>query len=130
MRTCRKSIAALVLAIALICLCPDAVRAAVVKMTVAELSDQADRIISGDVVDVESYWNDEETLILSSVTVEVHENLKGDGPPRIVLELFGGTVGDTTLRTSVTPTLVAGDHVLLFLDVQDNRLVGEFQGAT
>jgi len=129
MRTCRESIAALVLATALISFCPDAARAAVVKMTVAELSDLADRIISGDVVDVESYWNDEETLILSSVTVEVQDDLKGNGPLRIFLELFGGTVGDTTMRTSVTPTFVAGDHVLLFLDGQDNRLVGEFQGA-
>ncbi|MCZ6736323.1 MAG: hypothetical protein O7C65_11100, partial [Planctomycetota bacterium] len=103
--------------------------AAVVSMDVEQLAVSADRIVIGDVVSVVSYRDKDTNLIMSRVVIDVSDDLKGRGDDRLTLELWGGSVDGVTLRTSVTPTFFEGDHVLLFLEGPDNRLVGEFQGA-
>jgi hypothetical protein len=96
---------------------------------VGELTRQARQIVIGDVVDVESHWNTDHSLIRSRVIVQVTDYLLGQGSGREVLELAGGTVDDLTLRVSVLPTFEAGDHVFLFLGDSEIRLVESFQGA-
>ncbi len=102
---------------------------AVIYLDVAELTAGAQQIVIGDVVGLTSFWNDDHTLIKTRVVVQVDQYLLGQGNGTEVLEMSGGTVGDLTLRVSVLPTFEIGDHVLLFLDSSEIRLVGCFQGA-
>jgi hypothetical protein len=110
-------------------LCSSVSWAAVVHRDVDELAVQADRIVIGDVVRIESDWNDDHTLIMSRVVIQVSDVLKGRAGDTLSLELFGGTVDDVTLFTNVTPMFLEGDHVLLFLEGPGNDLAGSFQGA-
>ncbi len=103
--------------------------AAVLPREVGELTVQADRVVIGDVIDVASFWNAKQTLIMSQVDVAVSDYLKGEGEAVLSLEVPGGRIGDLTLVTSVDPAFEVGQHVVLFLDGPTNRLSGAFQGV-
>lgn len=73
----------------------------------------AERIVVGTVKQVtarldQNEWGD--TLILSTVRVDVREQLRGDGPDSVEFELEGGTLGETTLNVSDMPRLSVGDQ--------------------
>ena len=51
-----------------------------------------------------------DALILSEITLEVQESLRGDAQGTATFTLEGGTVGELTLRVSDLPTLVPGDR--------------------
>lgn len=51
-----------------------------------------------------------DALILSEITLEVHESLRGDAAHTATFHLEGGTVGDLTLTVSDLPRLVPGDR--------------------
>lgn len=102
--------------------------AAVVYRDTAELTAQANQIVIGDVVAVDSYWNGE-GIIKSRIEVAVSDYLLGSGNGTEVLTMSGGTVDDVTLHVSVLPVFEVGDHVLLFLNNNEIRLVESFQGA-
>jgi hypothetical protein len=57
-------------------------------------------IVLGEVVDAVSYWNDDHTFILTDVTLQPIETIKGRATEGIAgpltLTLMGGTVGDLT----------------------------------
>jgi len=86
------------------------------KTTWGERVDLSDKIIRGQVVAAESYWNPEKTLIYTDVTVLIDEYLKGDGPKKIVLKIPGGTIGDETQSISDTPQFRVGDYDVIFLE--------------
>ncbi len=103
--------------------------AAVVYRTVAEVASESGKIVSGDVVEVTSFWSDDGTEILSQVTVYVDQYLYGGGSGVEVFRVRGGTVGDITSFNNVWPSFEAGDHVLLCLRPSGRSLVAAFQGA-
>ena len=86
------------------------------KTTWGERVDLSEKIIRGQVVAVESYWNPEKTLVHTDVTVLIDEYFKGDGPIKITLKIPGGTVGDKTQRVSDTPQFNVGDYGIIFLE--------------
>jgi len=96
--------------------------AIVVYQDTGELTGLASRIVIGDVTEVTSFWDGDAGLIKSHITVSVSDYLVGSGTGTEVLEMSGGTVGDTTLYVSVLPVFQAGDHVLLFLGDSEIRL--------
>jgi len=103
--------------------------AGVVHENVARLARAAQQIVLGDVVSVTSFWDDEHALIKSRIVVNATQYLVGSGGGTEVLQMSGGTVDDVTLRVSVLPVFEPGDHVLLFLNDNEIRLVDSFQGA-
>ena len=104
--------------------CGGSVRA----MTIAQQAVEADRILIGDVLNVESYWNDGHTQIRTRIRIKPTDYLKGAARRVENLDYVGGTVDDLTLIRTDTPFFEPGMHVLLFLDA-DDYLVGSFQGA-
>jgi hypothetical protein len=55
-------------------------------------------------------------LIVSNVTVQVEETLKGRAAGQVSMAIEGGTVGDITLRVSDMPSMSRGERAVLFLD--------------
>ena len=86
------------------------------KTTWGERVDLSEKIIRGQVVTVESYWNPEKTLIYTNVTVLIDEYLKGDGNKKIILKIPGGTVGNKTQSVSDTPQFREGDYEVILLE--------------
>jgi len=86
------------------------------KTTWGERVDLSEKIIMGQVVAVESYWNPEKTLIYTNVTVLIDEYIKGDGPRKITIKIPGGAVGDKTHWVSDTPQFRVGDYDIILLE--------------
>jgi len=86
------------------------------RMTIEEMTTEAEIILEGKVTSVESEWNYNREQIHTFVTVEVDEFVKGDlDVKELKLRLLGGTVGDTTMLIIDSPIFVPEEEVFLFL---------------
>jgi hypothetical protein len=96
-----------------------------------ELVRDADSIVTGRVISVESFWNADGTVIVSEATVFVDEQMAGSGPTVEKVRTFGGTVNGYTVDAHGFPVFAAGDRLLLFLTRQDDgssRVLGYQEG--
>jgi len=99
--------------------------------TLEELIYVSDRILTGEVVSIESRFVLDGTAIHTYVEVEVAEVLKGEAPRgNQVVWLMGGVVGDRAMITDANPTFEDGEQVLLFLEEDPHgwSVLGVFQG--
>jgi len=106
----------------------------VVPMNLAALSDHAGQVIVGTVAAVRCYWEQNPPQILSEVTFEGVEYLKGGRPdidPTFTLLVPGGTVGTMEIRVCGAPNFAVGERWLLCLlpSYKTFPVVGISQGA-
>lgn len=86
---------------------------------VSEHAKGAKKVVVATVTEVESSFdvNDYgDRLIVSAVSFQVDETLKGNRDAGGVVTVEGGTVGDLTLSVSDMPRMVKGDRAVLFLN--------------
>ena len=105
----------------------------VVAPTFDELVTRAQLIFEGTVTEVQSQWAGEggQRHIVSYVTLQVNDGLKGDAGATYTLRMLGGTVGDYTMGVSDAPQLKVGDRNILFVEnngTQAIPLVGIMHG--
>jgi len=105
----------------------------VVSPTFEEMTDRADLVFVGKVVELKAEWQVAGTNQAIFTLVEFHteEILKGTAPASISLRFLGGKVGGMTLEVVAVPKFEAGDRVLLFVEgngVQFCPLVGVYHG--
>jgi len=94
----------------------EAAQAGVGKSSLAELTNGADSVIVGTVVERSSYWNDEHTGIYTSVVLSVEERLKGTASQdRITVTLLGGEVDGMWEWVSSMPSFDQGEKAVVFL---------------
>jgi hypothetical protein len=98
----------------------DAQATTVIPPTFDELVAEAEVIFQGTVTDVTSQWTGEgaQRRIVSYVTLNVEDAIKGNPGATYTLRMLGGTVDGTTMEVSDSPKFKAGDREILF--VQDN----------
>ncbi len=99
-----------------------------VKTTWADRVDQAQIVLRGIVISVQSYWNQERTMIYTENRISVEEYIKGSGPGEVTLTIPGGKVGDEALIVSDVPRFKVGEHVIVTLGDSD-RVVGGPDGV-
>lgn len=95
------------------------------------LIEHSDAIVTGNVISVESRWNDNGTGILTEVIISVDRIILGDLPNDPVLIFDGGTVGNVTQWVEGVPIIFKGDYLGLFLNEHPDgtyRTVGLSQG--
>jgi len=103
--------------------------AEVEPMTLADLVSKAEIIVRGIVSKVEPHWNEDKTMIYTTVTLSVQSYLKGETTAsQISIEVPGGTVDGLTLWVSDTPKFEEGQEVIVFLRKEYFQIVGWFQG--
>jgi hypothetical protein len=84
-----------------------------------ELSQFADIVLTGTVVEVTSGWDREVDAIYTYVTLDVSEVLKGDiSAGRITVKQLGGAANGVVLSVVDQPTFAIGQEVLLYLEVR------------
>ncbi|HEX2224320.1 MAG TPA: hypothetical protein VHN15_08945 [Thermoanaerobaculia bacterium] len=96
-----------------------------------ELAEQADAVVLGKVLTVDSYWNAEGTLIVTEAMVEVQEKVLGETPEHVRLLTFGGEVADYKIEAHGFPTFEKGERLLVYLEPARNgfrRVLGYQQG--
>jgi hypothetical protein len=100
----------------------------VVLVPTEQLVTAADRVVLGRVEAVQSYWS--ASRIVTKVTVQIEQTLKGTVESRLVFEAMGGRVGDVSMRVAGAPTFAAGQRAIVLLRAQGgtNRAFGLSQG--
>lgn len=103
-----------------------------VKISTEELVKEADHIVIGTVIGMESSWDAEGRWIRTYVSLSVEESIKGAlRGKQVVISYIGGLVGEIGLWHSDTPNFKKGQRVFVFLQ-PDNRgafkVVGRQQG--
>lgn len=90
--------------------------AVMIKIPLKQLVNGSEAIVIGRVLSVRCEWSLNKRLILSIVSVRVHETMRGDlMAPELVLEVPGGTVGDLSLRVTDMPTFHENEEIVIFL---------------
>ncbi len=97
----------------------------VIPPTFDELVSQAELIFQGTVSDVQSQWAGEggQRHIVSYVTVQVEDAIKGDPGASYTLRMLGGTVGDETMEVSDSPKFKIGDREILFVENNGKQFI-------
>ena len=105
---------------AIVALVPGAQATTVIPPTFDELVDQAEVIFQGKVTDVRSMWAGEggQRHIVSYVTFQIEDSLKGNAGESYTIRMLGGTVDGETMAISDAPQFAVGDNDILF--VQNN----------
>jgi hypothetical protein len=85
------------------------------KMSVEDLTKEADVIVIGDVKQVESRLNLWRTEVHTYSTVSVEKYIKGTGSETLTIITEGGTVGDSGVWVEDTPIFTKNETVLVFL---------------
>ncbi len=103
------------------------------KLSLDQLTERAAVIVVSTVTSRHAEWEHygSSRLIITKVTMEVEQSLKGSAPRTLTVEVLGGTIGDETLRVSHVPEFRVGDRDVLFLNNAPHAvspLVGSDQG--
>ena len=98
-----------------LCLLVSGAQALIVPMDDATLAKGADEVVRGEITDVHAGWTADHTSILTTVTVQVHGRVKGQGPDTLTLTSLGGTVDDVTQWVEDEPVLVPGTEAFIFV---------------
>ncbi len=108
-----------------------AVSASIEKMSVEDLIREADIILIGNIVDVDSKWGLERDKIYTYSTVSVERYIKGGtGEEKLTILSEGGRIGTLFIWVEDTPTFLKDEMVLVFLKKSGKEyiVVGLSQG--
>ncbi len=86
-----------------------------VAADVPSLSRTADRIVQATVSHLESRWTGDHLRIITEVTLDVSETLKGSASSQVRVIQPGGIVGDVGQRVSGLASFEPGEEVVVFL---------------
>lgn len=91
--------------------------AAAVPQTTAELTANSSDVVRGEVLSLESQWNDDETFIFTIVTLRVDERYKGNVGihSEVTILVPGGEVGEVGLGVEHAAKFEEGQEVIVFL---------------
>jgi hypothetical protein len=99
-----------------------------------ELLANSDAVVVGRVLQVDSFWNAEHTMIVTEAAVEIQETVVGKLRSSVVtIRTYGGQVESYRIEAHGFPTFSVDDRVLVFLGQDNNnpaayRVVGYLQG--
>ena len=97
----------------------------VIPPTFDELVGQAEVIFQGTVTDVKSQWIGEgsERHIVTYVTFQVEDTVKGEPGTSYTIRMLGGTVDGTTMEVSDAPKFKVGQREILFVEHNGTQFI-------
>lgn len=89
-----------------------------------ELARTSDAVVRGKVVETQSRWTADRSRIVTDVTIEVAETLKGAPGRTVTIVQPGGRVGDIGQKVAGLASFEKGEEVVVFLEKRgDERFV-------
>ena len=88
----------------------------------AELVENSDAIVAGEVLDMRSAWTADRREIFTTVTLRTERRFKGGGRNLVRFRVPGGTVGDTRMTATHSAQFMVGERALVFLTGESGRL--------
>ena len=97
----------------------------VVPPSFDQLVEDAQLIFEGKVTDVRCEWAGQgaERVIVSYVTFEIEDALKGSPGTNVTLRLLGGTIGNETITIADAPVFQKGDRDILFVENNGSQFI-------
>ena len=97
----------------------------VIPPTFDQLVAQAEVIFQGGVTDVRSEWVGEgaQRHIVSYVTFQIEDTLKGTAGATYTMQMLGGTVDGETMEVTDCPKFQVGDRDILFVEHNGSQFV-------
>jgi hypothetical protein len=108
-----------VVLLAAVLFCPPNTLALSELATLAELVEESDLIVTGQVISVGCDWNETEDGIFTFVLIEVDSVLKGSPVDTLEIKEYGGTVDTVTEIISEVACYALSERTLLFLTAFD-----------
>ena len=112
------------LAVSLMLLLSDGALAAQVHMTRAELCEVADRVVIGEVTDIETRPSADDS-IERMVHLSIRQTVKGDASDDLVVTVPGGTLGEVSLWVEHSPVFLSDATYMLFIAPDGSVVAGE-----
>jgi len=100
----------------LLVLSPVALATTVLRADVPSLTLHSDDIVRGRVLTLQSHWTGDKLRIVTDVTVQVEETLKGRPAKTVTIRQPGGIVGDVGQKVSGLAAFKPGEEVVVFLE--------------
>lgn len=107
------------------------------KQSLGDLTRRAQSIVQGRVTAITQEWNDDKSMIYTTVRISIERTIKGGKTVKeMLVRQPGGMIGDKGVKVSGYPSFSHGDEVLLFLEPFEskgphsgkNKIVGMAQG--
>jgi len=114
-----------------LCVVPVAFATTAAEMSLKDLVSMAPSIVVGTVESSSSRWNEDHSLIVTDVRVQVTDVIKGQNAGEIVITQPGGRVGKLRVDVDGAAAYPSGQETILFLapDAHGNQQVlGLFRG--
>jgi len=118
-----KRLSLIILAVAF--LATTAAATTAIQPTFDELVDEAQLIFEGRVTEVRCEWTGEgpERRIVSYVTFQIEDAIKGSLAATYTLQMVGGTVGNDTITIADAPVFKKGDRDILFVENNGRQFI-------
>jgi hypothetical protein len=103
------------------------------KADVPTLARASASVVQARVLDTQSAWNADHTMIFTQVTLGVTRTLRGRSQSRIVVRVPGGTADGFTIEMAGAPKFQRGSSVVAFIGRWDDgaaKVVGYAQGLS
>lgn len=101
------------------------------KMTQKDLVRDAAAVVKGQVIQVNSFWTPDGSMIVTEAMVKVDEALLGASDSVVLVKTFGGEVNGFYVEAHGFPKFTVNEKVLLYLEKEENgvaRVAGYQQG--
>jgi hypothetical protein len=101
------------------------------KMTQKDLVRDAAAVVKGQVIQVNSFWTPDGTIIVSEAMIKVDEAFLGSPDSIVIVKTFGGEVNGFNVEAHGFPRFTLNEKVLLYLEKEENgvaRVAGYQQG--
>ena len=97
----------------------------VIPPTFDQLVSDAELIFQGTVTDVRSQWIGEgaERAVVSFVTFQIEDTLKGNPGGSYTIRMLGGTIDGKTWEVTDAPRFKVGDRDILFVEHNNSQFV-------
>jgi len=102
-----------------------------VYQDLSALTQSSDAVVHGTVKKTESRWSGDHQRIITEVSIDVSEFVKGRGAKTVVVVQPGGEVGGIGQKISGLASFAEGEEVVLFLErsgAEKYRVAGMAQG--
>ena len=97
-----------------------------IKLSLEKLSLESDVIVVGEVKEIQCHWSMDKSTILTIVTLQIQDVIKGGvNRNQILIQFPGGEIDDIGLKVSDMPTFFPHERTLIFLksiiDIQSEK---------
>ncbi|MCI0451905.1 MAG: hypothetical protein L0Z51_05860 [Candidatus Latescibacteria bacterium] len=104
------------MALAVVVVAANSFATQVIQRSPKELAQESQLVVDGKVASVRSYWNEDNSKILTEAVVSVGSTYKGGAASSVRVVQLGGVVGNVRMTAHGALQWKKGEEVLLFLE--------------